>query len=89
MTRDEIRKLQAAYDRRDAAAHAHEYADSKNYWLAIVNEAFGGSGTRAAVAEASGGRGELADLLHQVVSRHLHVKVVDADEEIRKLGGSP
>lgn len=84
-----VEDLANLFRRRENLQSAKEFASERNFWLGVINEAFGGSGTRSAVMEAVGGSGTFADLLKRTACEHIEERQKEIDQEIIELGGEP
>lgn len=84
-----VAELHRLYERRETMQRAKERATDRNFWLAIVNEKFGGTGWASDVRDALGGPGGMTDhLMHSTVGR-IEEAMKGVDHEIETLGGQP
>lgn len=88
LTREAVVKLAALYQKRADLQKLRETANL-SFWGNLVNEAFGGTGTRSSVCNGVGGAVALVHLFNRAVDEKLLALMIDIDNQIIDLGGEP
>lgn len=88
ISKQTVDKLKALYDERHELQRAKENCHH-NFWVGAINDAFSGTGTRAAVVQACGGIGPFIDVLHNATVQRIEKRQQELDALIVELGGEP
>lgn len=89
MDRSTVRELERIYSKREDLQKRREYAMEHYFWVRIINEAFGGTGTRSDICDAVGGVGAMAELFKRVTIETIEQQQQECDRAIVALGGEP